>query len=359
MADSGAKTVLVLGGGGGLAGLAHVGVVRALEQLELGVDEIVATSLGSVVGAAYAGGLDADGLEQLAVQDLLRDTFRPPAGAAAEEVLGPAARGAAFRAFLNERLPSHDFARLARPFFCAGVSATSGRRRTFGLPGATTASVPDAVYASATLPGAVEPVEVEGDYHLDGAFADPLVLNCAEARAPDLILAVDLSQRDHSAPVPFDPSVPHLWQQAFAAMASALHEHGLHRHARNRHLVLIKPQLDGLRWDSAAAVREGIRRAQAAAVRTLANHAQTRYLCAPEVIARLAHQGDEPTDYVELDVDMDRCVHCGLCATTCVTKGYAAVPWGNVVRKLHHYTCTRDLACERACPTGAIRLRNV
>ena len=35
------------------------------------------------------------------------------------------------------------------------------------------------------------------------------------------------------------------------------------------------------------------------------------------------------------------------------------VPIGDVVRKLHNYECTRDSACERNCPTGAIRLRNL
>ena len=66
-----------------------------------------------------------------------------------------------------------------------------------------------------------------------------------------------------------------------------------------------------------------------------------------------------PRDYVHLDVDMNACIHCGICAVTCATSGYADVPLGNVVRKLHNYECTRDSACERSCPTGAIRLRNM
>ena len=60
-----------------------------------------------------------------------------------------------------------------------------------------------------------------------------------------------------------------------------------------------------------------------------------------------------------LDVDMNACIHCGICAATCATQGYAQVPVGDVVRKLHNYECTRDMACERNCPTGAVRLRNI
>ena len=50
---------------------------------------------------------------------------------------------------------------------------------------------------------------------------------------------------------------------------------------------------------------------------------------------------------------------CFPCAVTCATNGFANVPLGNVVRKLHNYECTRDMACERACPTKAIRLQNL
>ncbi len=56
---------------------------------------------------------------------------------------------------------------------------------------------------------------------------------------------------------------------------------------------------------------------------------------------------------------MNACVHCGVCAAICATDGYAQVPVGNVVRKLHNYECTRDGACERHCPTHAIRLSNI
>ena len=65
------------------------------------------------------------------------------------------------------------------------------------------------------------------------------------------------------------------------------------------------------------------------------------------------------TYHVRLHVDMNACIHCGICAATCVTSGFAAVPIGDVVRKLHNYECTRDGACERNCPTGAIRLGNL
>jgi len=77
------------------------------------------------------------------------------------------------------------------------------------------------------------------------------------------------------------------------------------------------------------------------------------------VVAEEDRLVQRPRDHVHLDVDMNACIHCGICAATCATQGFAQVPVGDVVRKLHNYECTRDMACERNCPTRAVRLRNI
>ncbi|HRV81786.1 MAG TPA: patatin-like phospholipase family protein, partial [Planctomycetota bacterium] len=57
-------TVLVLGGGG-MRGMAHVGVLRALERLRIPFDAVVGTSIGSLIGAMVAGGKDLDEIEEI------------------------------------------------------------------------------------------------------------------------------------------------------------------------------------------------------------------------------------------------------------------------------------------------------
>ena len=81
------------------------------------------------------------------------------------------------------------------------------------------------------------------------------------------------------------------------------------------------------------------------------NHERRAGIAGMRVVVRCAND--------VLDVDMTLCIHCGTCAATSATEGFAAVPLGDVVRKLHNYECTRDMACERNCPTGAIHLRNL
>ncbi|BBB65170.1 hypothetical protein UNDYM_0917 [Undibacterium sp. YM2] len=58
------KVALVLSGGGA-RGFAHIGVLRALRKMRVPVDMVVGTSIGAVVGGAYAAGRSADELEQI------------------------------------------------------------------------------------------------------------------------------------------------------------------------------------------------------------------------------------------------------------------------------------------------------
>ena len=57
------RTVLVLGGGG-MRGMAHVGILRAMQTLGLQYDAIVGTSIGALVGAMAAGGASVDEIEE-------------------------------------------------------------------------------------------------------------------------------------------------------------------------------------------------------------------------------------------------------------------------------------------------------
>ena len=69
------KVALVLSGGGA-RGFAHVGVLRALKDLRVPIDMVVGTSMGAVVGGAYASGRSVDELEAFDLGDLHGSSFR-------------------------------------------------------------------------------------------------------------------------------------------------------------------------------------------------------------------------------------------------------------------------------------------
>jgi NTE family protein len=353
------KTVLVLGGGG-MRGFCHIGVVRAIERLGLQVDEVVGTSMGAVIGALYASGLHSRQIEEVAGEISIKDYFKINLLKFLVRGYRHASvyKGRTFHDLLARWLPFSSFEALQRPFFCNAMSLTTGASRFFGMPGSERTSVADAVYASACLPTIFEPMMIGGDHYVDGGMTETLALRIARARHADLVIGVDLSHRDLHAKVPYKASLPHIVFQTYEVMGQALNEHNLHQYADDK-TVIVKPKVSHLGLLDMPDVQEIVRIGEQEAVQVLATHPLTRYLCKAEVLGEEDRKISRPRDHVQLDVDMNACIHCGICAATCVTHGYAAVPIGDVVKKLHNYECTRDMACERNCPTGAIRLGNI
>jgi NTE family protein len=353
------RTILVLGGGG-MRGFCHIGVIRAIERLGLRIDEVVGTSMGAVMGGLYASGMDSRRVEETAAEISIKDYFKLNLLKFLVKGYRHASvyKGKTFLQFLHRYLPQRAFGELQRPFFCNALSLTTGMSRFFGLPGAIDVAVADAIYASACLPGVFEPISIGGDHYIDGGMTETLALRIAKARRADLVIAVDLSHRDLREKTPYRASLPHILFQAYEVMGLALNEQNLHRYADER-TVVIKPKVSHIGLLDMPEVTEIVRIGEREALEVLTTHPLTRWLCNPTVVAEEDRSVSAPRDHVHLDVDMNACIHCGICAATCVTHGYAAVPLGDVVRKLHNYECTRDLACERNCPAGAIRLRNI
>ncbi|HLU40336.1 MAG TPA: patatin-like phospholipase family protein [Planctomycetota bacterium] len=353
------RTVLVLGGGG-MKGFAHVGVIRALERLGIVPDEVYGTSMGAVIGGLYASGLDSYAIEQSLADLDLRRFFRLNLLKFLVKGYRHASvyKGRAFHDLLREKIPARRFADLQMPFVCNALSLTSGALRYFGLPGTPEIPVADAIYASSCLPGVFEPIAIDGDHYIDGGMAETLPLKAAKARKPDLVIAVDLSRKNHHKPTPYRATLPHILFQTYEIMGSVLNEHNLHRHV-TQEVVLLKPHVENVSLLEEPDLTEVVRLGEREALETLTTHANTRHLCDPKVARLVERTIHAPRDYVALTVDMNACIHCGVCAITCATQGYADVPFGNVVRKLHNYECTKDGACERNCPTRAIRLENL
>ena len=349
------RIALVLGGGG-VRAAAHVGVVRALERLGIEIDEIVGTGTGAVVGAGMASGRSASALAgmfaELVEEDHLglRELKLRLRGARASA----RHKGEKYHAFLRRHFPAGEFGDLRRPFFCNALSLSTGRTRYFGLPGADRVAVADAVYASSCLPGLFEPLELDGECYVDGGMAESLALRVADTRQFDLILAVDLSRLDphRVAPPPMDPTA--VLSRSYEILSGVLSEHALHRYAGRGDFILIKPDLRDVAMSDLDNLDDVVALGERETHAALLTHPKTRFWCDPDLVKAVDRQVSQPRDYVHLDVDTDACINCGVCAATCATEGYAAVPFGRVVRKLHHYECTRDGACERACPTRAI-----
>jgi NTE family protein len=171
-------------GGGGSRGVAHIGVLRGLEQLGCTIRAVAGSSAGGIVAAVYAAGYSPDEIaERFARVDqsrLLRPSFSEGPGLLG---LSTAAR------VLEEVLGKRTFADLRIPCALTSVDVKSGQELIL-----TEGRLLDAVLATIALP-AIFPPQERGPYQLvDGGVLDPVPVRAARALAPSLpVVAVVLT----------------------------------------------------------------------------------------------------------------------------------------------------------------------
>lgn len=209
------KIGLVLSGGGA-RGLAHIGVLRVLQQLQVPVDLVVGTSMGAVVGGAYASGRSVDELEDFVRSadwdSILAD--RPPRqdlsyrrreedqilpsrlelglSRRAGLTLPPSAAGNSALEFTLEALvPSEraeaPISQLRLPFRALATDLLNGE-----LIEMVDTPLFLAMRASMAVPGVFSPVRVKGRAVVDGGLVRNLGVDIARKMGADLIIAVNV-----------------------------------------------------------------------------------------------------------------------------------------------------------------------
>lgn len=351
-------TVLVLGGGA-MRGMAHIGVLRALRSLGIGFDAVVGTSIGALIGAMIVGGTGIEELERLLASLEKEDYFRlNTAKILRKGVRTPSMyRGLTFRASLERILPRRRFEELDVPFFCNSVCLESGGSVFFGARGLRDISLVDAVYASCALPAVFEPLEWKGRHMIDGGITDAVPLRFAKLLKPERIIAVDLTVKATMRAPEFKDNAISTLFRSFDIVEDVLREQMLHANL-SPNVALIQPKVGHMHRFDFARVEEVAAAGEAEALLVLTSHPATRDLVRADV-QEGAVCPVEPAEYVSVHIDPEQCIGCGICEMTCATEGFAARAEKATVLKVANYDCTRDHACARNCPTGAIRLGNL
>lgn len=177
-------------GSGALHGHAHVGVMRAFAARGVRPDLIVGTSVGAIVGALWAAGLDAAAVERAGERFGLADTAQlawPGRGLLRNDGL---------QRTLHELLPTPSIEDWPIPFAAVATDLDRGERVI--LEHGDGAS---AVAASACMPVLFEPVERDGRRLVDGALVEPVPVRAARALGGRRVVAVDIAFRPHDEPV--------------------------------------------------------------------------------------------------------------------------------------------------------------
>lgn len=187
------KVALVLGGGG-LRGLAHVGALKAIRALKIPVHEYLGTSMGSLICALAAGGMDIQEMERLALdlksEDILdlRLFHFVRRGLRASSLYS----GERLHSYIESIIPIDSFKLLDTPLLVNSVELRRGEEVYWGSEGLNDIPVHEAVYSSCALPGIFPPLKVGDSYYIDGGVVTNLPIHTAHQRGANLIIAVNL-----------------------------------------------------------------------------------------------------------------------------------------------------------------------
>lgn len=186
-------------GGGGIKGLAHLGVIRALEKAGFTIKAITGTSAGAIAGSAYAAGFTTEQMETKLSELNPNSLFGHASGE------GPSLLGlAGVTNLLQHYLGNVSIEDLKIPFACTAVDIKLSREFVF-----TKGPVIDAVLSSIAFPGIFPPHDYKNHQFIDGGVLDPVPIILARHLNPSLpILAVALNPTpDHWAELP-DTRIP-------------------------------------------------------------------------------------------------------------------------------------------------------
>lgn len=343
------RFALVLGGGG-MKGLAHVGALRALLERRWEPDTLVGTSIGALIGAAWAAGFSVAELEEMALGLRRHDVFTLARGEVALHRLHSPGlyRTEPLALLLRGLLGEATFADLPRPLVVASVDINSGTVMYWGLPGLRDARVADAVFASCALPGFFAPREVGGRFLVDGGLSDNLPVQLAATLSVDGVVAVDVGSTTVLRAEVQDSG----FAAIFARASEIVFQHMLElrlAHWTRPPMLLVQPRVEHVPMFSFAHHRElldeGYRATAAALDRS-------------EDEVRRAAGGIFPRRLVEVRVDRDRCIGCGACVALASPGTFRLDASGKAVAPTEPQPWSPvSGAFLRHCPTYAITAR--
>jgi NTE family protein len=298
------KIALVLGGGG-LKGFAHIGVFKALKELGIEPTVVAGTSIGALIGAAYARGMDISEMTDRARALKRRDLFRlNRMGMLLERQHSPAIYlEDPLRAVVKSVATEKHFDQLKRNLLVNTVDISRGSQVVWGLPGLRDVSVADAVYASCALPGFYPPGLVTGRLCVDGGVLDNLPVSVA-GRGMDAVIAVDTGSSDLEPENDIATAgFASIYVRAATTMMHALQLAPFANWTRPP-MILIRPKVNHIGWFSFSHTEELLEAGYTAAMEACKHYEE----CITWGI------GVFPRRPMQIRVNRDKCIGCTLCA---------------------------------------------
>ena len=269
--------------GGGAKGLAHIGVLKVLEEAGIHPDFIGGTSMGSIIGGLYAMGYNARSIEKLVQNtdwdEFLNDKIRRTNLSIEEKAdyerfiltlplekrkiqLPSGLKAGQNFSMLMSQMAFHvhqinDFSKLPIPFICIGTDIETGEAIVLRK-----GYLPDAIRASMAIPTVFTPVEIDNHLLVDGGLINNFPVSDVQAMGADVIIGVDVGFHERT-------------KQELKSIAKILNQsvffYSRANNIRNRQLcnVLIEPLIDEYNVASFSSADSLIARGEQAARRKL------------------------------------------------------------------------------------------
>jgi NTE family protein len=173
-------------GSGGARGLAHIGVIKVLEENNIPIDFIAGSSIGAMVGGFYASGLNIKELEEIALGTDWRRIF--------STLLEPSFKkgligGEKLKTFIEQHTDRKNFETCKIPFAAVATDLKTGE-----IVVLDEGEMAPAIRASISIPLIFKPVEIDGRTLADGGLSAPVPAEITRKMGANIVIAVNLDK---------------------------------------------------------------------------------------------------------------------------------------------------------------------
>lgn len=229
------KTVGLALGSGGARGLAHIGVIKALEKHNIPIDYIAGSSSGALVGGLYAATFNVPYLEEIVGSA----SWQHFVFLADPNFGSGVVAGNKLKSFIEEHVGDTTFDELGIPLVVMTTDLRTGESVQINKGG-----VADAIRASISLPFVFNPLERESQLLLDGGLTEPVPVQAVREMGADIVIAVNLDAQNVSLGLQDD--TPGLYTTTIRSL-DILRHHLAQENVKDADIVLV-PDTGRVAW---------------------------------------------------------------------------------------------------------------
>lgn len=173
-------------GSGGSRGLAHIGVIKVLEENNIPIDFIAGSSIGAMVGGFYAAGLSIKEIEEIALSTNWRRLFSVLFDPHLKQGL---IGGEKLKTFIENYINGKKFEDCKVPFVTVATDLKTGEVVVLNK-----GEMAQAIRTSISIPLVFKPAEINGRMLVDGGLSAPVPVEIVRGMGADIIIAVNLDK---------------------------------------------------------------------------------------------------------------------------------------------------------------------